>query len=177
MAHSEMFHKPDIFTASLTSPYLSRAIKMSIVDTRLLDSEFPKDTHILVVDSHDDSLYLCALLLEGHSTKITAIDSVKGALSFLDKYIPDLLICEIRFPGENVYPLIQKVRWLAFMCCKPIPVLVTSAYPAALLAQRPKIQVEAYLLKPFDVNHLIDTALQLINLSKQPSSVPVASAC
>ncbi len=150
---------------------------MSTVNTRLLDFESLKDTHILVVDSHDDSLYLCASLLESYSAKVTAIDSVKGALSFLDQYIPDLLICEIRFPREDVYPLIQKVRWLAFSCCKPIPVVVTSTYPAALLTHRPAIQIEAYLLKPFDINHLIDTVRHLTNLSRPPGRTPAASAC
>ncbi len=149
---------------------------MSIVNTRPSDSECLKDTHILVVDSNDDSLYLCTILFESHGAKVTAINSIKGALSFLDKCIPDLLICEMRFPDESVYPLIQKVRWLAFSCCKPIPVLVTSTCPAALLAQRLTIQVEAYLLKPVDINNFVDIAWRLINISIL-SSIPFASAC
>ncbi len=150
---------------------------MSIVDTRLSDSESLEDTHILVVDSHRDSLYLCALLLESHGARTTVVNSVEEASSFLDRCIPDLLICEIRFPGEDVYPLIQKVRWLAFTCCRSVPVLVTSTYPAALLTQWPNVQVEAYLLKPFEISHLTETARQLINLSKLSSGVPVSSGC
>jgi CheY-like chemotaxis protein len=125
-----------------------------------------KDVQILVVDSDRDNRDLATFLLEDQGATVTAFGSIKDALEFLDGYIPNLLICENRFLGESVLPLIQRVRSLAFSSGRRIPILVTSTCSATSLAQQLAVKIEAYLLKPIDIDDFINQVWDLIVLSK-----------
>jgi CheY-like chemotaxis protein len=124
-----------------------------------------EDTQILVVDNDRDSRDLYAFSLENHGAKVATTGSIQDALNFLDWYIPTVLICEMRFLGESVYPLIQRVRSLAFSSGRPIPILVTSTCPPISLAQQLTVKVEAYLLKPIDINSFVDQVWSLTLVS------------
>ncbi|HEY9656960.1 MAG TPA: hypothetical protein V6C65_00745, partial [Allocoleopsis sp.] len=78
----------------------------------LLNSRRLEEVQILLVDNDRDNRDLYTFLLEDHGAKVTTSQSIQNALDVLDGYIPHLLICEIRFLGESVYPLIQRVRSL-----------------------------------------------------------------
>lgn len=126
-----------------------------------------KNVQILVVDNDRDSREMYTFLLENQGATVTALGSIRDALDLLDGSIPNLLICEIRFPGESVLPLIQRVRSLAFSSSRPIPILVTSTCPAISLAQQLTEKIEAYLLKPIDIDNFIVQSCNLIRLSKR----------
>lgn len=132
----------------------------------LLNSELLKDVQILVVENDFDNRDLYAVLLESYGANVTALGSIKEALACLNGYIPTILICEIRFLGESVYPLIQQVRSLASSISKAIPILVTSTCPPMSLAQQLQVPVEAYLLKPFDLDHFVEQVWNLTHLSE-----------
>lgn len=138
---------------------------MSIMNELLLSSEILKDVQILVVDNDRDSGNLYAFLLESYGAKVTTIGSVKDALNFLDSWTPTLLICEIRFLHESVYPLIQRIRHLALNAGRVIPILVTSTYATTSFAQHLTVQIEAYLLKPIDIDYFVNEVWCLTFLS------------
>jgi DNA-binding LytR/AlgR family response regulator len=60
----------------------------------------------------------------------------------------DLLICEIRFLGESVYPLLQKVKFMTQISSKTTQILVISTCHPLKLAENLTVKVEGYLLKP-----------------------------
>jgi CheY-like chemotaxis protein len=124
-------------------------------------AEILRDMQILVVDNDQDTRDLYAYLLESYGAKVTTLGSVKAAWDFLDWCIPALLICEMRFLGESVYPLVQHVRELALSRGKRIPILATSTYSLANLTQEFQVTVEAYFLKPVDMDDLVDQAWRL----------------
>jgi DNA-binding NtrC family response regulator len=138
---------------------------MSITD-KLLNPGLLKDVQILVVDNNHDSRDLYAFLLESYGAKVKMLGSIKDTLEILNEYVPDLLICEMRFLGESVLPLIQQMRYIALSRGRTIPILGISTCSVASLVQQIQVKIEAYLLKPIDLDALVD---QVWNLTLQSS--------
>lgn len=127
---------------------------------------------ILTVDNDRDTGALYTTLFESYSVTVVATESIKEALSILNRFVPDILICEARFLGESVNPLIQQVRSIADNRHKLIPILVTSTFPAINLAEHLKIKVESYQIKPIDIDKLVAEAWNLILLSRITQPLP-----
>lgn len=134
---------------------------MLIRNEVLLNTSILQDTQILVVDNDRDSRDLYALLLEGYGAKVIVVASIKEALGLLNGFFPNLLICEMRFLGESVYALIQAVRSLEFSCGRMIPIMVTSTCSVNSLMQQLRVKVDAYLLKPIEIDDLVTEAIRL----------------
>jgi CheY-like chemotaxis protein len=159
---------------SVFNPPQSRDFSMlstNRLPPNLENLEILKDVKILVVDNHRDSRDLDAFLLESYGAKVVTTGSIKDALGLLNHLTPDILICEMRFNGENVNSLIERVRHLALIAEKVIPILVTSTYPIASFTQHLTAKVEAYLLKPIDLDDLVDYTRNLIRLYCQKEAV------
>ncbi len=146
-----------------------RAINMLPTKELLLNPGMLKDVQILVVDNDRDSRDLYAFLLDSYGAKVTALGSIKEALDLLHWCIPALLICEMRFLGESVDPLIQHVRDLALSSGSMIPILITSTCSLANLAQPLQIKIEAYLLKPINIDFFVEAVWNLTHRSKLTS--------
>ncbi|MGB3491472.1 MAG: response regulator [Elainellaceae cyanobacterium] len=126
-----------------------------------------EDVRVLVVDNDIDSRYLWTVLLGDYGFNVTAFASIKDALAFLNDFHPDILICEIRFLGESVELLIERVKHIAAGHGRTIPIMVTSTYSFENLAQyfqHLMTEIEVYLLKPIDIDDFIDMALKLLPL-------------
>ncbi|XGV97933.1 MAG: two-component system response regulator [Leptolyngbya sp. BL-A-14] len=143
----------------------NRAVNMAIAHTLPPNSGLFRDVAILVVDNDRDNRELHAFLLECYGAKVTTTDSIKAALELLNGYTPALLVCEIRFMGERVDPLLQRVKDLTRHTGRTIPIMVTSTCPLARLTQPLPVAVEAYLLKPIDLNYFVSKIWNLIYLS------------
>lgn len=139
----------------------------------LLDSRMLENAQILLVENDRGTRDLYAVLLENQGAAVTAFESIQGALDFLDGSIPNLLICEMRFLGESVLSLIQRIRFLAYSSGRLIPILIISTCDPISLAQQLPVNVEAYLLKPIDIDDFVDQVWNLIPLSNTvyPSSI------
>ena len=135
---------------------------MLITNKLLLNEEILQNRQILVVDNNRDSRDLYAFLLENYGANVTKIGSIEGALNFLNGCIPSILICEMRFMGESVEPLIQQVRSLELSSGRKIPILVISTCPLTILVQQLTAKIEAYLIKPIDIDRLVDEVFNLI---------------
>lgn len=120
------------------------------------------DVQILLVDNDRDSGALYAFLLESHGAEVISLGSIKDALNFLTSYIPAILICDLRFLGETVDPLIQRVRALARHNNRTIPILATSTCPPMSLAQKLMLEIDSHLRKPIDIDCLIEEVWNLV---------------
>ena len=141
-----------------------------MINDFLVGSKTLKNIRVLVVDNDNDSRYLLTVLLESCNAQVKAIRTVKDALSLLNWFIPDILICETIFSGEDVYPLINQIRYIALSNTKSIPILVTSASPLTSLAQYLVVTFEDHLLKPIDIDTLVETVWNLTSLPQLPST-------
>ncbi|MBD2066706.1 response regulator [Leptolyngbya sp. FACHB-671] len=138
---------------------------MLITNELLLNPGLLKNVEIFVVDNDRDSRDLYACLLESYGARVTTISSIKDALDFLEWRIPTILICETRFLGEGIYPLIQHVKHLTLTTGRMLPVIVTSTSSSTSFAQQWGLEVEAYLLKPIDLNRFVQEIWRLTLLS------------
>ncbi len=121
---------------------------------------------ILTVDNNRDTGFLYAVLLGSYGAAVMTAESIKDALDLLNWFVPDILVCEARFLGESVYPLIQQVKSIAQNRSKAIPILMTSTLPAMNLAEQLKVRVEAYQMKPIELDQFVDTLRHLVLPSK-----------
>lgn len=128
---------------------------------RFLHPEILKDVQILVVDNDRDTRELYAFVLESYGARVATTGSIKNALDLLSGSIPAILICEARFLGERVHPLIEQSRFLALKSDRTLPILLASTCSLAELTQRWKLKTEAYLLKPFDLDDFVDKVWNL----------------
>lgn len=140
----------------------------------LLNPSIFQDVKILAVDNDRDSGALYTALLESYNAKVITTESIQEALGLLDQFVPDILICEARFLGESIDPLIQQVQSIAQERHKLIPIFVTSTCSAITLTQHLKFKIEAYQIKPINLDQFVTEVWDLILLSKitQPFSVP-----
>jgi CheY-like chemotaxis protein len=132
-----------------------------------------KDIQILIVDNDADSRYLCKTLFEIYGAQVTTLESIANSIALLDHLIPDIVICEIRFFNEDVLSLIQKIKTVSLGRERVIPILVVSAYCVAGFAQNLLTMVEDYLLKPIDIDHLVDEVWNLVHLAKETQKVNI----
>jgi CheY-like chemotaxis protein len=132
-----------------------------------------KDIQILVVDNDPDNRYLHKILFETYGAQVTSLESIADSMTVLEYLVPDILICELRFLNEDVSLLIQKIKALALGCDRTIPILAVSAYCSAGFAQDLLAMVEDYLLKPIDIDHLVDEVWNLVHLSKSIRKVDI----
>lgn len=86
---------------------------------------------------------------------MTLSSSVKNAVEILDWLIPNIIVCEIRFLGESVYRLIEKLHAMKLGTGNHIPIIITSTCDNGNREQIPGIEFEDYLLKPFDPEQLV----------------------
>jgi response regulator RpfG family c-di-GMP phosphodiesterase len=152
---------------------LSKMLSKNDTNEFLLNSRMLEDAQILLVDNDRDSRELYTFLLEEQGAKMKACESIQVAFDFLDENTPHLLICEIRFLGESVLPLIRRVKSLEFNQGSSIPILVISTCASVNLAQQLSVKVEGYLRKPIDPDDFLNQVKNLARLSKTiyPSSL------
>lgn len=130
-----------------------------------------EDIKVIVVDNDCDNRYLHTILLETYGAQVTSLESIADSMIVLEYLIPDILICELRFFDEDVLSLIHRVKSLSLGCKRTIPILVVSAYCSAGFAQHLLTMVEDYLLKPIDIDQLVDQVWSLVHLSESTRKV------
>ncbi len=84
-----------------------------------------------------------------------AVSSIKEALKILTWFVPHILICEIRFLGESVYTLLNRLITMEAFNKNHIPIIVISTCATGIIDQIPEIEFEGYLLKPIDLDKLV----------------------
>lgn len=128
---------------------------------KLLNPKFLNDVQILIVDNDRDNRELYAFVLEGYGARVITAGSVQDGLALLNQWIPKVLICELRFLGESVYPLICRIRHLARKHGRIIPILITSTCSPTEFTQHWRLKKEAYLLKPVNLDDFLDEVWNL----------------
>ncbi|GEM_PF-3865044 len=102
---------------------------MGIIKSHFAKVGILQDVKILVVDNDVDNRYLYSVSLQELAANVTTTGSIKKALDLLDWLVPDILVSEIKFPGESVDPLMQRLKCMAlanrslfqFWLLQPVP--------------------------------------------------------
>ncbi|HEY9825424.1 MAG TPA: response regulator [Stenomitos sp.] len=67
---------------------------------------------VLVVDDTADDREFAIAVLSGSGIEVSAVASAAEALEELERFRPDVLLIDIRMPGDDGYSLIRQIRAL-----------------------------------------------------------------
>jgi DNA-binding NarL/FixJ family response regulator len=111
-----------------------------------------KPGHILLADDEAIFLQTTAALLRREGYRCTCARDAATVIKLLQKETYDLLIADIKMPGNPQLELIQEWPRLA----EGVPVILMTAYPSVESAVRAiQLPVVAYLVKPFEFGDLL----------------------
>lgn len=98
---------------SLHQPQFSSAVRAPGTGLMMSSRSYSLDgLRVLVVDDEADIREFIAAIFESHGIEVKAVASAAEALAVLEPFRPDVLVSDIRMPGEDGYQLIQQIRSL-----------------------------------------------------------------
>lgn len=109
--------------------------------------------HILIADDEETFAHATADLLRREGYLCEVVGDAAGARAALKLDEFDLLVADIRMPGNHQFELIRDVPSLA----PGLPVIVVTAFPSLTSAVASvELPVTGYLMKPLDVGALLE---------------------
>ncbi len=123
-----------------------------------MESEIPEKSdivelgRILLADDEDTFLQSTADLLRREGYKCDCVPDADRATEMLSDNEYDLLIADIKMPGNSELEFIRDLPNIA----ENVPVILVTGYPLVNSAiESVKLRVEAYLVKPLDFQELL----------------------
>ena len=116
---------------------------------------------ILVVDDSLMERELIRKALQIDDYEITTADNGEDALSLLEDNEFDLIILDVVMPGKNGFQVCREIKKNEFTSDIPV-ILVTSKGQASDKFWGKKQGADEYIVKPFEVEDLIDAVKRLI---------------
>src|SRR5262245_33663803 len=148
-------------TVTLTLPALpaGAGVEGDADDARL------DGVRILVVDDDRDVRDGLRAVLEDRGALVILATSASDARRHLAAVRPDVLVSDIRLPGEDGYAFLRAVR--AGLSAPALPAVAITAYEADETSERALAAgFHAHFAKPFDPDALIDTIAALAGRQK-----------
>ena len=107
--------------------------------------------HVLIVDDNADAREIIAWTLSYCGAIVTRASSTRAAFALLERFRPDVVVCDFSMPGEDGFSFIRRVRALATAVCDVPAVALTGFDGIANATAAKKAGFNAYLVKPFDL--------------------------
>ncbi|NES95171.1 MAG: response regulator [Desertifilum sp. SIO1I2] len=119
---------------------------------------------VLVVDDEADARDFISAVLELHGIAVKAVASAADALEAIEEFSPDVLVSDIRMPGEDGYTLIRKIRALEALKGGHLRAGAITAYRDEDCQKALSAGFEAHLNKLAEPSQLIEMVSQLARL-------------
>lgn len=120
--------------------------------------------HILIVEDEEIIRSSLRKLLERHDFLVSDAVSIKSARELFELSDFDLIISDLRLPGQLGSDLIQ--------LAKPVPVLIMTSYASLRSAVETMRQGAAdYISKPFDHDEIMVSVRRIIDAPKKPAEI------
>ncbi|MBD1848968.1 response regulator [Cyanobacteria bacterium FACHB-502] len=116
---------------------------------------------VLVVDDEADIREFITAVFESHGIEVRAVASAAEALAVLEPFRPDVLLSDIRMPGEDGYKLIQQIRNLEAEQGGHLLAAAITAYQDEDREKSLKAGYEAHLHKLAQPNEWVEMVVQL----------------
>ena len=121
----------------------------------------------IIVDDERKAQLLLSQLLEKHCNNVDVLSlasSVDEAIDAIHKHKPDIVFLDVEMPGGDGFELLERLHPIDFQ------VIFTTAYKHYAI-QAIKFSALDYLLKPIDIDELIESVHKLT--AKVQSKEPV----
>lgn len=123
-------------------------------------------TKVLVIDDDASVLHALGLFLKEEGYDVTTAEGYDGRLKGVKKSnLPDLIVLDILLSDENGCAIARGLKKDA--ATADIPIIMVSAHPGGQKMAE-ESGADAYLGKPFEIDHLLDT---IDRLGKEPRSI------
>lgn len=116
---------------------------------------------VLVVDDETDIREFITAVLEAHGIGVRTVASAAAALEELERFRPDVLLCDLRMPGEDGYSLIRRVRALEAKQGGHLPAAAITAYLDEDREKALQAGFEAHLYKLVQPSEWVQMVIQL----------------
>jgi len=124
---------------------------------------------VLVVDDDAETREVMAVTLGRQGAVVTTAPSVGEAVAVIERGWPDVLLSEIRMPGEDGYDLIRKVRHLEAIGGRHLPAIALTGYAAADDRRRVlDAGFEAHVPKPVPAAEMAPIIVSLLERGARP---------
>ena len=117
---------------------------------------------LLVVDDEANLLRAVAALLRAEGYEVTTARSARDALTHVARFVPDLVVSDIRMPGMDGYQLARHLRDSPRTSLVPI-VFLTAKGETEDRVEGFRTGVDAYLTKPFEPEELLAVIRNILN--------------
>lgn len=117
-----------------------------------------QDKTVLVVDDEKDLCDILAAELADFGARTLLAHSVSQALELLDRAPVDLVISDIRMPGESGVELLEQVR----RRFPQVPVILVTGFAGITDTEALARGAKAVILKPYDGEELVRECVRLI---------------
>ncbi|WP_432813517.1 response regulator [Pantanalinema sp. GBBB05] len=124
---------------------------------------------VLVVDDEADIREFITVVLESHGMSVKAVASAQAALEVLEPFHPDVLVCDLRMPGESGYDLIRQIRELEAKQGGHLPATAITAYQNEDWEESHQAGFEAHLHKFAQPSEWVEMIAKLAGRSFSPS--------
>jgi CheY-like chemotaxis protein len=124
---------------------------------------------ILVVDDDEDGREVLTIVLESRGATVRAVSSVSEALDALQQHRPDVVVADLRMPGEDGYSLIRKVRARERQQqAERTPAVAVTAYASATDREKAlAAEYDWHVAKPIDPETLARVVARLSKTSER----------
>jgi PAS domain S-box-containing protein len=124
---------------------------------------------VLVVDDDAETREVMAVALGRQGAVVTTAPSVGEAVAAIERGWPDVLLTDIRMPGEDGYDLIRKVRHLEAIGGRHLPAIALTGYAAADDRRRVlDAGFEAHVAKPVPATVVAPIIVSLLERGAGP---------
>jgi hypothetical protein len=123
---------------------------------------------VLAVDDDLDTRALLAVTLQRCGAEVKAVASAAEALETLQRWQPDVLVCDIGMPGVDGYDFIRQVRALAPERGRDIPAIALTAFAGKDdRLQALEAGYQKHVPKPVEPTDLVAAVASLAESSKK----------
>jgi two-component system CheB/CheR fusion protein len=122
-----------------------------------------RDVGILIVDDDRGVRDAVAEALHQTGARVRVAESAEQAMELVDRFCPEILLCDIAMPGEDGYSFLRRLRARGTARGGDIPALaLTALVGEGARAQALAAGFQMYLPKPVDVDHLRQAVVDLV---------------
>jgi CheY-like chemotaxis protein len=124
-------------------------------------------TKILVIEDEETVRENILELLDAEGFEALAAENGRIGLELAKRYLPDLILCDVRMPELDGYGVLTALR--SEVTTTEIPFMFLTAKAAKTdLSYGLELGATAYITKPFTLSELLDAIAQALYTSRAP---------
>jgi DNA-binding response OmpR family regulator len=119
--------------------------------------------HVLIIEDDRVTALVISEYLNAHGYRTTVAANGQEGVDRFEEDRPDLVLCDALLPRVNGFDACTAMRNTTFGCVVPI-VMMSAFYRSHRQAmdQVPELDVDGFLVKPFDLDILLDRVAALL---------------